>query len=92
MTSADANKPIVKKIRVIEQRMPAPYGDIEIDVRPVSIFGKGGVVGHSVGIMDTRQGQGTRSDLDYAEAKAKAVLRAIRAYRRKNDLKTGDPA
>lgn len=68
----------------VTQRMPEPYSEMEIDVRPAVDGTTGRLIGHGVGIMDKSQGQGTRSSMDYAEAKAKAVLKAIRAYRRKN--------
>lgn len=73
-----------KDVKAVDQKMPEPFDYISINVCPVSVSGKKGIVGHSVGIMNEYTGRGTRSALDYAEAEAKAVLKAIRAYRRKN--------
>ena len=70
--------------KAVRQQMPEPFSHIEISVNPMSVMGKPGSVGDSVGIMDTHFGEGTRGRLEYAEAEAKAVLKAIRAYRRKN--------
>lgn len=65
-------------------RMDPPFEWIEIRVNPVSIFGKPGEAGHSVGVMDTEQGRGSRTGIERAEAQAKAVLKAIRKYKRIN--------
>jgi len=73
-----------RAFKSVDQTMLEPYGHLEISVCPVSIFGKQGVVGHSVGVMNTSTGRGSRTGLDRAEAEAKAVLKAIRSYRRRN--------
>jgi hypothetical protein len=73
-----------KKIKAVDHRLPDPFQDISINVCPVSVFGRDDTIGHSVGIMNDYTGQGVRKSLEYAEAEAKAVLKAIRAYRRKN--------
>lgn len=73
-----------REFKSVKQRMPAPFEEMRIDVRPVSVYGKPGVVGHSVGVMDELAGRGTRSSLEFAEAKARAILKAVRAYRRAN--------
>lgn len=70
--------------KAVEQMMPAQFDHIRVDVRPVGIFGSDDIAGHTVGIMNTYRGQGTRTSLEHAEAEAKAVLKAIRSYRRKN--------
>lgn len=74
----------MSEIKSVEQPMPAPFEHIRVDVRPWSWANKPGVQGHTVGVMNMDQGKGTRGSLEYAEAEAKAVLKAIRAYRRKN--------
>ncbi len=63
---------------------PAEFPHVRIDVTPWSYAHQPGVQGHTVGIMDEHSGRGTRGSLEYAEAEAKAVLKAIRSYRRKN--------
>lgn len=73
-----------RDFKSVDQTMPHPFEHMSLNVCPVSIFGKPGVTGHSVGVMNEEYGQGHRYSLEYAEAHAKAVLRAIRAYRRKN--------
>jgi hypothetical protein len=72
------------KFKAVDQKVPDPFGNLEINVCPVSIFGRAGVIGHSVGVMDRDTGQGHRTGLERAEAEARAVLKAIRAYRRRN--------
>lgn len=62
-------------------RLPEPFEYVQVDISPISFIGKP-PHGLTVGIMSDRTGQGTRASVEYAEAEAKTVLKAIRAYRR----------
>ncbi len=70
----------------VRQRLSEPFDFLEISVMPISIFGKPGEAGHSVGVMDLEQGKGHRVGIERAEAEARAILKAIRAYKRANGL------
>lgn len=61
-------------------KLPEPFAHIEVDVSPISFIGKP-PHGLTVGVMNA-YGKGTRTSLERAEAEAKTVLKAIRAYRR----------
>lgn len=67
--------------KAVETHLAAPFEDVVVRVNPVSIMGRG-VVAHSVYVG--ANGQGVRSSVKLAEAEARAVLRAIRGYRRAN--------
>lgn len=60
--------------------LPVPFEHIRIDVTPMRRLGQ--LDDLTVGIMNTLSNQGRRADVSLAEAEAKAVLKAIRAYRR----------
>ena len=70
-----------KPIKVV-QALPEPFDHIEIRVNLLRDI-DGTERGHSVAIYNNDRGTGQRGGLDYAEAEAKGVLKAIRAYRRK---------
>lgn len=72
-----------KDLKIVRTTVPG-YEHIEVDVCPVVVFGKTGTAGHSVGVMDSRRGQGMRYSMAYAEAEATALLKAIRSYKRRN--------
>ena len=62
------------------QRVPA-FEHVVVSVTPISFVGNP-PHGLTVGIMNEHLGHGTRSSIEFAEAEAKTVLKAIRAYRR----------
>jgi hypothetical protein len=64
-------------------KLPEPYEGTEIDVTAVVNGRTGERRGYSVGVMDTQVGQGHRYSLEYAEALATTMLKAIRAHKRR---------
>lgn len=80
MSKASVTAADFKKVR---QVMDSPLENIVIEVAPA--FWAGGVfANHTVLVRNNESGNGQRSDLRFAELRAKAILKAIRAYRRKN--------
>lgn len=71
-----------RDIKTVHTSVPE-FPHLWISVGPISRQ-SGGVIGHSVGVMNENSGEGTRSGILFAEAEAKAVLKAIRKYRRQN--------
>lgn len=63
-------------------KLPEPFEYVEVTVNTIRDYRAAEPFGLTVGIMDRATGNGTRSSIEFAEAKAKTVLKAIRAYRR----------
>lgn len=72
-----------QKFKTVDLSVPG-FEHLKVNVCPVSVFGKSGVIGHSVGVMSDLTGTGHRTGIERAEAEARAVLKAIRSYRRRN--------
>lgn len=72
------------KTALVAKNLSEPHAHIRIRVEPVTRMGDSEPFAHTVVVQNTSTGMSQRSYLEYAEAEAKAVLAAIRAYRRKN--------
>ena len=67
--------------------LAAPFEHVKVTVSPVTVWRgnertSGGL---SVGIMDTRRGEGTRCSAAYARAEAEAVIAALDAAEARDD-------
>lgn len=76
-----------RKVRPIQFRMDPPFDNYEVDLFPVHYIGEPEPRGYSVGVMNRDEGRGNRYSLEYAEALAKAILKATRLHRRRESRK-----
>jgi hypothetical protein len=79
-----------RKPKPIQFRMDPPFDHYEVDLFPVHYHGDPEPSGYSVGVMNREEGRGHRYSVEYAEALAKAILKATRLHRRREAAKASD--
>lgn len=65
----------------VNQRLPEPYGHVEVTIAPWVATATGEELSASVEIMNRDTGRGTMRSVAYAIAEADAILAVVRQYR-----------
>ena len=67
----------------IRFRLEPPFDEYEVDVLAIRYSGEAEPRGFSVGVMNRMEGRGHRYSIEYADALASGIKKAIRAHKRR---------